>query len=897
MTNLFQLPQERPNYIGAVNDYESGRIMVFTRDGDERRAEWFDPPYYFYSPDENGEYMSMYGDKCDKFEFDSKIEFEEAKKLPIKKFESDISPLDKVLIDNFYGLPTPTVYYAFLDIEVDYDSNIGFSRPSNPYAPVNAVTIYKSWNKQYVTIVVPPKSWDGTIPTHEMIRAHDVHVDPELIIAKNEAELLDLMLTHLESADIVSGWNSDFFDMPYLVKRVEMVLGKRATSRFCFRGCRYPKEKMVSRFGTEELTYQFFGRSHLDYLQLFKKFTFEGRTSYALGSILEDEVHINKLEYDGTLEQLYNNDFNRFIAYNIRDVEGLVKLDEKFKFISLVNQMAHENTVLFDAILGTVKYVETGITGYAHYVMQQVVQDKVVMTDGEKVEGAIVLTPRKGLHRWIGSVDINSLYPNTIRALNISPEMLIGQFTNGENDWRGIKNGDDENHILETDKGDEYHGTGAEWQEILKARKWAITGYGTVFDQSRGPGILPTILGDWYSSRKKLQAEKKKYGKLYKEETDPVKKEEFRVLEELYDLLQLTKKIAMNSMYGALLNAAFRLGRKELGASVTGSGRQITTHMMATISQFFTGVYSEPIKTTEIDDDGKVQNIYITDEISPVIYGDTDSAYVVLPADQKNDAVEMADLMASFVNDSFPQFMKDVFFVQDEFSDLIKAGREIVAERGLFQAKKKYICKVVDLEGTPVIKLKSQGSEIKKSDTPKVIQRFLTEVLSKILDGDEYSAVEDYIINQRDNLIKNASSTNIISMGVNKQVNKLDSFYEEWKRLEKTGKKKVNLPGHVRASVNYNEAVLHYEGNGAQLLKAGDKVIIFYLKPNEWKFKAIAFPAEMTKFPKWFLETFIVDTKLTEEKMIDQKLKGIFSAINWEVPDKQTRLTNSLLEY
>jgi DNA polymerase elongation subunit (family B) len=529
--------------------------------------------------------------------------------------------------------------------------------------------------------------------------------------------------------------------------------------------------------------------------------------------------------------------------------------------------------------------------------MQLVVKDKKIATDGEKVEGAIVLTPRKGLHKWGGSVDLNSLYPNTIRSLNISPETLIGQFTKGEEDWHGIWKGDDNNHILVCDDGNEYSGTGPEWQELLSRNKWALSGYGTVFDQSGAPGVLPTILGYWYDTRKKLQAEKKKYGKLYKSESDPIKKEEYRILEELYDLLQLTKKIQLNSLYGALLNASFRFGRKELGASTTGSGRQITTHMMATISQFFTGEYSELIKSIEVDKDGKIQNIYIAPDISPVIYGDTDSAYFAVPATCKDEAVEMADLAASFANDSFPGYMREAFFCQPGFDDLIKAGREAVFERGLFQARKKYILKVVDLEGNACDKLKSQGSEIKKSDTPKIIQKFLTEVLSKILNGVEYPDVEEYVINARDELIKQASNIDIISMGVNKQVNKLDAYYEEWSRLEKTGKKKVNLPGHVRASINFNEMSKHFDGTAGHQIMSGDKVIIFYVKPNEWKFTSISFPAETTKFPTWFLENFTVDTHLTEQKMIDLKLEGIFSAINWEVPDKQSRLTNSLLEF
>ena len=514
---MFKKPELRTNYIGISSDWDTGNITVFTRDGDTRLSETFQPEYYFYSPDPEGEYMSMSKEACSRFDFDSKEEYEQAKRLPIKKFESDISPVDRVLIDKFYGLPTPVVNFAFLDIEVDYDSKIGFSRPSNPYAPINAVTVYKSWTQTYVTIAVPPKNWDGISPTNDMAKDFDVHVKTEFKIVGDEADLLIEFFRQIDSADIISGWNSDFFDLPYMVKRTEMTLGKRALGKWGFPGCRFPQFKEQERFGAKELVAQIYGRTHLDYLQLFKKFTFGGRTSYALGSIMEDEIGYSKLEYEGTLEELYNNDFIKFCFYNLRDVEGLVMLDNKFKFIALTNQMAHENCVMFDSILGTVKYVETGVTAFAHYEMQLVVKDKKIATDGEKVEGAIVLTPRKGLHKWGGSVDINSLYPNTIRSLNISPETLIGQFTKGEADWHGIWQGDSENHILVCDDGNEYSGTGPEWQELLSRNKWALSGYGTVFDQSGAPGVLPTILGYWYDTRKKLQAEKKKYGKLGKE--------------------------------------------------------------------------------------------------------------------------------------------------------------------------------------------------------------------------------------------------------------------------------------------------------------------------------------------------------------------------------------------
>lgn len=236
---------------------------------------------------------------------------------------------------------------------------------------------------------------------------------------------------------------------------------------------------------------------------------------------------------DKALLELYNekdletreHSFYLFQKYNLRDTEILVSLDEKFKFIALINQMAVENTVLFENMMGTVRYVETGMINRAHNVHNLIVADKKVMTDGVKVEGALVLSPNVGLHKWLGSGDIASLYPSVIRSLNISPEKFIGQFVSGNNhtyiehetageaDWRGIIEKDDLNHLMQTDNGETFEGTGAEWWNILVAQKWSITAYGSVFDESSGLGIVSDSLTYWFAERKALQKEKKKWSK------------------------------------------------------------------------------------------------------------------------------------------------------------------------------------------------------------------------------------------------------------------------------------------------------------------------------------------------------------------------------------------------
>lgn len=914
------------NYVAASYDWDTDKVLVWERNEEGRSLRQWKAEHFFYVPDENGPHTGLDQRKLARLDFDTKREFDDARReFPAGTlYESDVSPEAKVLMHHYVDLPTPLVHFAFLDIEVDYRSKIGFAGPKNPYGIINAITIYQSWTRSYKQYVVPPTidgvRWSGTV---EDVRAEFTRlmdegnlakgIYPEIVICKNEAELLQHMVEDIQDADIISGWNSEYFDLPYIIKRLELVWPK-LVAKMCFAGCRKPKWGERDHFGAPEPVVTIYGRSHLDYKDLFEKFTFEGRESFALGNILAEEVGVGKLHYEGTLEQLYHNDFPTFCAYNFRDVSGMVDLEGKFKFIQMVNQMAHENTVNFQNMLGTVRYVETGITNFAHTKKKLIVPDKRIMTDGEKVEGAIVLTPKIGLWEFVGSVDLVSLYPTEIMTCNISPEMFIGQFVDGEEAWSAIMFGKttedgeiDANYLwrMVEDGGDYVELNAAQWKEILVEQKWALTAYGTIFDQSRGMGLVPEVLSYWFAERKRLQGEKKKYGKLAREESDPVKKAEYEKQEEHYDLLQLTKKIQLNSTYGALLNASFRFGRKEMGASVTACGRATTTQMMQVIHKHLEGSDVRLVKTTEVDKDGKVSNGYTVDS-DVIIYGDTDSCYFRTKANNKEDAIRIADEVAAVVNAGWPEFMERAFNVQPDFNGRMKAGREVVAERGLFQAKKKYILKVVDNEGvTPAggFKLKSQGSEIKKSDTPKIVQGFLKDLMAMILSGDGYPEVEAFVNAQRKALL--GKGGDIFSMGVAKQANNLDAYYAAWVRAgrPKAGKvilpgedKAAAVPGQVRAAIHYNE-IAKVREVGSKLIRGGDKVRVFYLKPNEYQWKSIGVPAELERFPDWFHEEFAVDKRLTEEKMFDNKLKGIFSAIGWEVPTPQNTLINSILKF
>lgn len=539
------------NYIGVVEDYQTEEIIVWERNEKGRHAIRYPNPYYFYVEDDNGEYMSMYNTPLKKLSFNSRDEFKLACAEFPKKYESDFSVLDKTLMDNYYGLPSPILNYAFFDIEVDVDDQ-GFATPSDARCPINAITIYQQWLDTYFIIALPPPNWDGIefMPDPTEFN-YEAITNVEIIFAKSEVELLALFLELLVDCDFISGWNSEFFDIPYIYNRIVRVLGENAASELCFTGAGKPRIREVERFGKKEQIVILQGRSHLDYLAMFKKFTFEGRASFALANICEEELGLSKLEYDGSLKDLYEKDFKHFVTYNLIDVYLLVKLDKKFSFVALVNQMAHENTVPFDAILGTTRYVDVGTSNYAHHYLNKIVKDKDEYEAHDKVEGAIVLTPNRGLHEWVGSVDINSLYPSVLRSLNISPETYIGQFETPETferiqeldsvqqlikdcsknqvsldtffsamskeyDWRGIKEKDDYPHTALI-SGEYITKSGKEWNEYFKERKWVVSAYGTIFDQSCEKGIVPSVLQFWYSERKALQKELKSWKKKLEE--------------------------------------------------------------------------------------------------------------------------------------------------------------------------------------------------------------------------------------------------------------------------------------------------------------------------------------------------------------------------------------------
>jgi DNA polymerase elongation subunit (family B) len=412
------------SYIDAYYKREEDRVYVVERDSKgQRKFVDYDARYLFYYPDPRGKHRSIYGETLQKVQCSNWKEFIKEQKIRSNKklYEQDINPVFRCLEENYLGKDAPKLNVVFFDIEVDFDPKRGYSTTDDPFMPITAITCYLSWTDQLVTFAVPPKTLNMAGAKMATERFENV------MLFERESDMLDAFLTLIDDADILSGWNSEGYDIPYTVGRIQKVLSSDDTRRLCFWGEK-PKKRTFEKYGREQLSYDLIGRVHLDLLELYRKYTYEERHSYRLDAIGEWELGERKTVYEGSLDALYNNDFGLFIEYNRQDCALLSKLEKKLKFIELANEIAHQNTVLLQTTMGAVAVTEQAIVNEAHR-RGMIVPGRVKRTEGENVTaaGAYVATPKKGLHDWIGSVDINSLYPSVIRALNMGPESIVGQ--------------------------------------------------------------------------------------------------------------------------------------------------------------------------------------------------------------------------------------------------------------------------------------------------------------------------------------------------------------------------------------------------------------------------------------------------------------------------------------
>lgn len=960
------------SYVDALHDRHKDRILVAERVNGERVLTEFDAEYVFYYSHPAGTYQSIFGDSAKKFSTTNGQKFRKelgriqspvANKATPKIFESDINPVFRALATHYMGVEAPELNLGFFDIEVDFDPNRGFAPTTDPFNKITAISLYLSHVKRLVTLVLCP----DTVDLNEGEKICGEFQDTFLF--DRESDLLRTFLDLCEDVDVLSGWNSTGFDIPYIVNRITRVLSKDATRQLCLWN-QLPRERKYLKFKREHQTYDLVGRVHLDYLELYQKHNPQQLHSYRLDYVAEVEVKENKTVYEGTLDDLYKKDFKRFIEYNRQDTMLLVKIDDKKKFIELANQVAHSNCVQLKTTMGSVALVEQAIINEMHSLGFVVPNRKPREADLDEddftpgpdffddddeeeeddgrtpVVGAYVADPKKGLHDEIGCVDINSLYPSTIRALNISPETLIGQVrldetmaliakriaegTRRAEAWEGIFASLEVDHMhardgapltIDFEDGSTKTMSGRELYDYVYNPKnnVCITANGTLFRTDKA-GIIPNLLARWYSERKQMQGKQKAYEKRLKIHDLNVKGEPVKPEEELsprdietiqstntpvegqltpeqitqckywvafWNQRQQARKILLNSLYGALLNEGLRFYDERMGQSVTLTGRSIVRHMNAKINEIITGNY-----------DYRGEGI---------VYADTDScyfsAYNVLRNNpdyagfewSRENIISLYDGIADAANETFPEFMKRTFNTSLERGAIIAAGRELVASKGLFIKKKKYalLCYEYegfrqDVDGKPG-KLKAMGLDLKRADTPKFMQKFLEDLLMDLLTGKSETDMFEKIKVFRREFKKrpgwekgSPKKVSALTDYVNRVTKARNMTLSEAMKLKAGTKVKVNKIAHVQAAMNWNHLCETFNDRYSMRCNDGSRIIVCKLKNNLMKIDAVAYPIDELHLPQWFKE-LPFDHDAMEDTIIDKKLKNLVGVLNWDL--------------
>ena len=886
------------SYVDAQFDRDQDVIRVVERKDGKRHFTEYPVKYTFYYKDARGKYKSIYGDPLSRIVARNTKQFR--KELAINQnkdlFESDVNPIFQCLSEQYLNVDAPKLNVCFFDIETDFDPERGFADPSDPFMPITAITVHLQWLDSLITLALPPKTLTMDQAKEQVKDFDNTH------LYEKEGDMLEAFLDLIKDADVLSGWNSEGYDIPYCVNRVKRVLSKDDTRRFCL-WKQLPKKREFEKYGKKAETYDLIGRVHLDSLELYRKYTYEERHTYRLDAIGEMEIGEKKTVYEGTLDQLYNNDFRTFIEYNRQDVALLDKLDKKLKFIDLSNELAHANTVLLQTTMGAVAVTEQAIINEAHHRGLQVPNRPKRDEENTAAAGAYVAFPKKGVHKWIGSMDLNSLYPSVIRALNMDPATIVGQLRQDLTQafiddqmtlqkksfagaWEGkfgtleytavMEQRKDVDITVDFESGESEILSAAEVYKLIydSNQPWMLTANGTILT-NEFDGVIPGLLKRWYQERKELQTMKKKA-------IDAGNQTEIA----FWDKRQLVKKINLNSLYGAILNPGCRFFDKRIGQSTTLTGRAIAKHMAAEVNKVITGTYD-----------------HVGDSI---IYGDTDSVYFSafpilkkeIEAGQipwtKDSVIKLYDQVCGEANKTFGKFMMEAFHCPKSRSDVIAAGREIVAESGLYITKKRYAALIYDdegerkdVDGKPG-KVKAMGLDLKRSDTPVFMQDFLSEILMMVLQEKSETDILERISEFRTEFKLRPG----YEKGSPKRANRIGDYMRKEQR-----EGKANMPGHVRASINWNTLKRMNGDKYSQEIVDGMKVIVCKLKTNPLGYTSVAYPTDELRLPDWFKE-LPFDNDAMEETIIDNKLGNLIGVLNYDIASTLQKNTfNNLFDF
>lgn len=844
-------------------------IRLFTWDESGKRISYdttFEP-YIYLETNFESDVLSIFNTKLKKKKFKNQAERSRyLKDNSVTRVFENLNVQQQFLIDSFWKNNEEETFsqhplkVLFIDIET-YSPDT-FPSPTNPEHTINVITVYDTLKQQFLTWGLKPYSKKNN--------------NSHYYYCKTEKELLERFLKYFESdyPDILSGWNSEFFDIPYIVNRMTRILGEDNTRRLSPVGHIRPVV-FTGKFGKEQVHWHIEGVSCVDYLDIYKRFCPVLRESYKLDSIGEIELGENKIDYgDTNLASLADDNWELFVDYNIQDVNLLLRLENKLQYLELLRMIAYAGLTTFEGALGSLSVI-TGLCAIrARHRNQRIPTFKKDKQNDEQNAGAYVGEPVKGFQENIVSFDANSLYPNVMITLNLSPETKVGTIVEKDEKEVTLRHVNGQTFKLSTNN----------FLRFIEKEQIAISKAKVLFSQKE-KGIIPVTV-DWYYTKrvelkKLLKTAKRKLATLDKKSSD-YKEAQHHV--DRLNIQQHTIKILINTIYGYFGNKHSPLGDDELAESITLTGQAVIKQSNKLLIDYIKS------KANLSDED--------ISRDTPIIYNDTDSSYISIKHLVKNLGIKMINKDGRVTE----EYYKEVQKIEDYLNEEIKKWgttalnskdcrlnfkREAIADSGLFLQKKRYVLHILDEEGIPCNKFKYTGVEVVRTTMPAPIKPYVKSIIETMLTT-RNQAETNKIFNKTYDTFKTLSVEDIaFVMGV--------KGYEKYAAQCDNFNTAKHMPIHVKSAYYHNLLLDKFKlGRKYEKMSSGDKVRYFYVKqPNRYGVSVMGYKYY---YPKEFASVFEPDHEKMFEKIIFSVIERFYESVNWKLKAPGAQVQTDLFE-
>ena len=836
---------------------ESILLRTWSEEGTRIDTEMPFRPYLFLEKEDAKDGVSIFKTNLLKKQFRNSIDRRKfVDSTSNKRIFHNLAPEQQFLIEMYKEHNNKPEFSKFplkvflLDIEVDTTVDSAFPTPEKAAVPINLITVFDTLTKTTHTWGLAQRYK----PTIEDCIYHYCEDEKDLIL-----QFVDFWKT--DYPDIASGWNSSNFDFPYIINRFMKIFGEDFIHQLSPTG-NVRGRKVFTDMGKETTIWSIQGVSLLDYMDLYKTFSPGEKESFSLNYISELELGEGKIAYNAvSLGELAATDWKTFVDYNIQDVHLLVRLEEKLKFLEIARMLAYKGCTNFEAALGKVAIVTGAVS------IQAAKQGYIIPTfpnnlERESYEGGFVRDPEKGLQQAVVSFDVNSLYPNTIITLNISPETKIGKVVSG--DFEAF-NGDITIRLI---NGKIHTLTASKFKTFLAKEQISLSKAGVLYSQ-KTKGVIPNLIDEIYSERVKTKQE---LTKLKKNKNKDDFKAQLKIT--YFDTLQYTLKILLNSIYGTFANKHSSLMDIDHATSITVTGQNVSKAGGHIIDNFVKTKYGVDKSVTK--------------------YGDTDSLYIsiqpilekhkipLLVEGQINPKVhEIVDKIDKHVNTEILEWArKDLFSVDPRY--VFK--REVISDVGIFLQKKRYILHVLDEEGVAVDKFKYTGIELARSTTPKKVKKFIEEIIKTALLTQDFKQTNETYRQSYTSFQKLDPN----DIAARTSINNLEK-YAEGASLYKF---KNATPSHVKGAIAYNILIKELKiDDKYEAVQTGQKVKKLYCAKNKYGLDAITY---VSVLPEEF--GIKIDWDKMFSKLVTQPTERLYDAIGWTLPEIGKEIQTDLFD-